>query len=126
MLMSYMGDCSVASLRLILCGCSGFIQKHCRIVYLSRTFIVDCLMASFKIICVDVSSDRLSRLFEIGIFRKIGFLILETTEPPFDHDVICPAALTIHALTDPVVTNEVNVFIAGELAALIRVIPYSA
>ena len=47
-----MGDCSAASPRFILCGCSGFIQKHCRIVYLSRTFIAYGLMASFKVICV--------------------------------------------------------------------------
>ena len=52
--------------------------------------------------------------------------IFETTEPMFNHDVICPTALTIHALADAIVTNEVNVLVAGELAALVRIIPYSA
>ena len=126
MLTSYMGDCSVASPGFILCGCSGCVQKHCRIVYLSRTFIVDRLMTSFKVICVDVSSDCLSRFFEIGIFCEIRFLILETSEPALNHDVICPATFTIHTLTDSVVANEVNVFIASKLAALIGIIPYSA
>ena len=110
----------------ILCGCSGFIQKHCRIVYLSRMFIAYGLMASFKVIGVDVSANCFSCFFEIGVFCEICFLILEASEPPFNHDVICPAAFPVHALTDSVVTDEVNVFIAGELAALIRIIPYSA
>ena len=39
MLTGYMGDCSVSSPGFILCGCSGCVQKHCRIVYLSGTFI---------------------------------------------------------------------------------------
>ena len=64
--------------------------------------------------------------FEIGVFCEIRFFILETSEPALNHDVTCPAAFPIHALTDPVVTDEVNVFIAGELAALITVIPNSA
>ena len=119
MLTSYMEDCSAASPRLILCGCSGFIQKHCRIVYLSRTFIAYGLMASFKVICVDVSANCFSCFFEIGIFCEIRFLILEASEPSFNHDVICPATFTIHTLTDSVVADEVNIFIAGELAALI-------
>ena len=123
MLTGYMGDCSVSSPGFILCGCFGCVQKHCRIVYLSGTFIADCLMASFKVICANVFANCFSCFFEIGVFCEIRFLILEASEPPFNHDVICPAAFPVHALTDSVVTDEVNVFIAGELAALIRVMP---
>ena len=111
MLTGYMRECNVASPGLfILCGCSGFIQKHCRIVNFSRAFIVDCLMASLKIIIVNISSDGFSRFLEISILREICFLILETAKPAFNHDIICPSAFAIHALTDSVITNKVDVF----------------
>ena len=114
MLTGYMRECNVASPGLfILCGCSGFIQKHCRIVNFSRAFIVDCLMASLKIIIVNISSDGFSCFLEISILREICFLIFEAAKPAFNHDIICPAAFAIHALPDPVVSNKVDVFVAG-------------
>lgn len=117
-----MRECNVASPGLfILCGCSGFIQKHCRIVHLCRTLVIDCLMASLKVIIVDISSDGFSCFLEISILREICFLILEASEPALNHDIICPAAFAIRALPDPVVSNKVDVFVAGKLAALIRV-----
>ena len=122
MLTGYMRECNVASPGLfILCGCSGFIQKHCRIVHLCRTLIIDCLMASLKVIIVDISSDGFSCFLEISILREICFLILEAAEPAFNHDIICPSTFAIHALPDSVITNKVDVFVTGELAALIRV-----
>ena len=122
MLTGYMRECNVASPGLFtLCGCSGFIQKHCRIVHLCRTLIIDCLMASLKVIIVDISSDGVSCFLEISILREICFLILEAPEPALNHDIICPAAFTIHALANTVITNESNIFITGKLATLIRV-----
>ena len=107
MLTGYMRECNVASPGLfILCGCSGFIQKHCRIVHLCRTLIIDCLMASLKVIIVDISSDGFSCFLEISILREIRFLILEASEPALNHDIICQAAFTIHALANTVITNE--------------------
>ena len=105
----------------ILCGCSGCIQKHCRIVYLGRSFVPNGLMASFKVIGVDIPSDGFSCFLEISILREICFLILETAEPAFNHDIICPSAFAIHALPDSVITNKVDVFVAGKRSALIRV-----
>lgn len=67
-------------------------------------------MASFKVIGVDIPSDGFS-----------CFLILEAAEPAFNHDIICPSAFAIHALTDSAITNKIDVFVTGELAALIRV-----
>ena len=98
MLTGYMRECNVASPGLfILCGCSGFIQKHCRIVHLCRTLIIDCLMASLKVIIVDISSDGFSCFLEISILREICFLIFEAAEPAFNHDIICPSAFALRS-----------------------------
>ena len=105
----------------ILCGCSGCIQKHYRIIYLGRPFVPNGLMASFKVIGVDIPSDGFSCFLEISILREVCFLILETTKPAFNHDIIRPSAFAIHALLDSVITNKVDVFVAGKLAFLIRV-----
>ena len=70
----------------ILCGCSGCLQKHYRIVYLGRSFVPNGLMASFKVIGVDISSDGFS-----------CFLILEAAEPAFNHDIICPSAFALRS-----------------------------
>ena len=105
----------------ILCGCSGCIQKHYRIVYLSRSFVPNGLMASFKVIGVDISSDGFYCFLEISILREICFLILEAAESAFNHDIICPSAFAIHALPDSVITKKVDVFVTGKLASLIRV-----
>ena len=48
-------------------------------------------------------------------------LYLSIYKPALNHDIICPAAFTIHALANTVITNESNIFITGKLAALIRV-----
>ena len=77
--------------------------------------------ASFKVIGVDISSDGFSRLLEITILREICFLVLETAKPAFNHDIICPAAFTIHTLTNSIIPNKFDVFVTGKLAALILV-----
>ena len=101
----------------ILCSCSGCIQKHYRIVYLGRAFVPNGLMASFKVIGVDIPSDGFSCFLEISILREICFLILEAAEPAFNHDIICPSAFAIHALTDSAITNKIDVFVTGKLAS---------
>ena len=122
MLTGYMRECNVASPGLfILCSSSDFIQKHCRIVHLCRTLIIDCLMASLKVIIVDISSDGFSCFLEISILREICFLILEAAEPAFNHDIICPSTFAIHALPNSIISNKFDVFVTGKLASLIRV-----
>ena len=121
MLADYLWKCVRHLPNFILCGCSGCLQEHYRIVYLSGTFVSNGLMASFKVIGVDISSDGFSRLLEITILREICFLVLETAKPAFNHDIICPAAFTIHTLTNSIIPNKFDVFVTGKLAALIRV-----
>ena len=53
--------------------------------------------------------------------RQVGFLILEGPEPTLDLDIVSPAALAVHALVYIVLLEELFVFLAGELTALIRV-----
>ncbi len=105
----------------ILCSCSGCIQKHYRIVYLGRAFVPNGLMASFKVIGVDIPSDGFSCFLEISILREVCFLILETTKPAFNHDIIRPSAFAIHALPNSIISNKFDVFVTGKLASLIRV-----
>ena len=56
---------------------------------------------------------------DVMLFSQVGFLVLEGSEPPFDHDIIGPPALSFHALPDPVVHQELLVLVTGELTALI-------
>ena len=70
---------------------------------------------------VDIPSNGFSCFLEISILREICFLILEAGELPFNHDIICPSAFAIHGLTDSAITNKIDVFVTGELAALMRV-----
>ena len=94
-----MRECNVASPGLfILCGCSGYIQKHYRIVYLGRPFVPNGLMASFKVIGVDISSNSNSGFLDVVIQRQISFFILEAAEPSLNHDVVSPTAFSIYNL----------------------------
>lgn len=76
-------------------------------------------MAPFKVVVVDVVSDRSLGFLGIVPLSQIGFLIFEGTEPPLDLDVVSPTVLSIHALEYIVLLEKFLVFLAGELAALI-------
>ena len=52
-----------------------------------------------------------SLLHDVVILRQISFFILKAAEPALDHDVICPPAFPVHALTDAVFLYEVNVLL---------------
>ena len=88
---------------------------------LGRPFVPNGLMASFKVIGVDIPSNGFSRFLEISILREVCFLILETAKPAFNHDIICPSAFAIHALPNSIISNKFDVFVTGKLASLIRV-----
>ena len=78
-------------------------------------------MAALEVVLMNVCRNRLSGFSDVVPFRQVGFIIFESAEPPLDHDVVGPAAFAIHALADSVLTKEVPVFAAGELASLIGV-----
>ena len=92
-----------------------------RLLWLHPEALPDSMMASFKVIGVDIPSDGFSRFLEISILREVCFLILETAKPAFNHDIIGPSAFAIHALPNSIISNKFDVFVTGELAALIRV-----
>lgn len=77
-------------------------------------------------ISISYQKDLLSidtRIFtpSIVILGQICFLVLEAPEPSFNHDIVSPAAFTIHALTDLVLFEKIHVLIACKLTALIRI-----
>ena len=78
-------------------------------------------MASLKVVVVDIASDGGSGFLDVMPLRQVGFLILEEPEPALDLDIVSPTALAIHALAYMVLLEELFVFLAGELTALIRV-----
>ena len=82
-------------------------------------------MAPLKVIGVDIMSDSSSGFPDVVVLRQIGFFIFEAAEPSLNHDVVCPAAFPIHALTDTVFLYKVNVLLTCKLASLIRIMPNS-
>ena len=63
-----------------------------------------------------IFTDCLPCFSDIVILGQICFLVLEAPEPSFNHDIISPAAFTIHALTDLVLFEKVHVLIACEFS----------
>ena len=78
-------------------------------------------MATFKVVGIDVFPYCSPGFFDVGVFCKVCLFVLEAPEPAFDHDVVGPPAFAIHTLTDAVAADEVDILIACELTALIRI-----
>ena len=72
-------------------------------------------MTTFKVVSVHIFTDCLPCFSDIVILGQICFLVLETPEPSFDHDIVSPAAFTIHALTDLVLFEKIHILIACKL-----------
>ena len=78
-------------------------------------------MTALKVVDMYIAFDSRPCFPDVGILRKIGFLIFEATKPAFNHDVVCPAAFSIHALADMVFFEKCYVLGACKLTSLIRV-----
>lgn len=100
-------------------GC--IVNQQCWIITGGRSLVIDGGMATFKIVGMYIFANRFPCLADIGILGQICFLILKTAEPSFNHDIICPMAFSIHALTDVVLLEKIYIFVACKLASLIRI-----
>ena len=78
-------------------------------------------MAALKVVGVDILPYGDPGFTDVIALRRISFFVLEAAEPSLNHDVICPTAFPVHALTDPVFVHEVNVLLTCELTSLIRI-----
>ena len=78
--------------------------------------IIECRMTTFKVVSVHIFTDCLPCFSDIVILGQICFLVLEASEPSFNHDIVSPPAFTIHALTDLVLFEKVHVLIACEFS----------
>ena len=78
-------------------------------------------MTALKVVGMYIAFDSRSRFQDVGILCKIGFIIFEAAKSAFNHDVVCPAAFSIHALTDMVFFEKCYVLGACKLTSLIRV-----
>ena len=78
-------------------------------------------MTTFKVVCMHIFPNSLPCFSDIVVLSQICFLVLETPEPSFNHDIVSPPAFTIHALMDLVFFEEIHVLIACKLTALIRI-----
>ena len=118
MLTGYTRECNVASPDFILCGCSGFIQKHCRIVNFSRAFIVDCLMVSLKIIIVNHIFRWLLASFEISIPARYASSYLKLRNQRSIMILSAQRAFAIHAL--PILLSRIKSMYLSLVNWLIR------
>ena len=71
--------------------------------------IIECRMTTFKVVSVHIFTDCLPCFSDIVILGQICFLVLEASEPSFNHDIVSPPAFTIHALTDLVLFERYNI-----------------
>lgn len=78
-------------------------------------------MTPLKVVNMNILSDGSSGFLDIIILCQIGFLILEASKPALNHDIVRPAAFSIHALADAVFFYEINVLLTGKLASLVRI-----
>ena len=76
-------------------------------------------MTTFKVVCMHIFPNSLPCFSDIVVLGQICFLVHETPELSFDHDIVSPATFTIHALTDLVLFEKVHVLIACKLTTLI-------
>ena len=65
-------------------------------------------MTPLKVVSVDILPDGCSGIFDVIVLCQVGFFILEATEPALNHDVVCPAAFAIHALTNTIFLYKIN------------------
>ena len=96
-------------------------QEHRRIVAFSQCFVIKGRMVSFKVVSVDVTSNRSSGFLDVVMLRQINFFIFEAAKTTLNHDVVGPAAFSVHALADIIFFYKVNVLPTCKLATLIRV-----
>lgn len=75
-------------------------------------------MAPLKIIGMDVVSDGDRASLIIIVLGQVGFLILKAAEPPFNHDIIRPAAFPVHAPGKCHFFHKVDVLLTGKLRSL--------
>ena len=73
------------------------------------------------VIGIDVASDASVKILRGPKLFDVDVLGFEAKEPTLDHDVILPAGLTVHALSDTEGFQKLLVVIAGKLTALVRV-----
>ena len=91
------------------------IQKQDRIIAGCRCLIIECRMTTFKVVSVHIFTDCLPCFSDIVILGQICFLVLEAPEPSFNHNIVSPAAFTIHALKDLVLFEKIHILIACKL-----------
>lgn len=96
-------------------------QQHCRIIAFSRCLIVKCGVTPLKVVGVNILSNGSSDFFDVIVLCQIGFFILEATKPALNHDIVRPAAFSIHALADAVFFYEINILLTCKLTSLVRI-----
>ena len=78
-------------------------------------------MRTYAIVVIHILGDELAQFPRSVILVRVKLLRLEAAEPSLYHDVVGPLAAAVHALPDAIAAKQLFVFLACELAALIRV-----
>lgn len=78
-------------------------------------------MTPLKVVGVNILSNGSSGFFDVIVLCQIGFFILEAMKPALNHDIVRPAAFSIHALADAVSFYEINALLTCKLTSLVRI-----
>lgn len=74
-----------------------------------------------KVTSVDISANGSAGFFDITVLCQICFFVFKAAEPPFNHNIIRPAAFTIHTLPDAIFFHKIYIFLTCKRASLIRI-----
>ena len=78
-------------------------------------------MGAFVVVFVNVLPDACPKFSWRGVFGDVYVVAFQASEPTLYDYVINPAGLSVHALSDAILFQKLDVIVAGELCALVRV-----
>lgn len=78
-------------------------------------------MGTQTVVVINVASDRLPQFPGGAEFIDVNQLRFQAAEPALDHNIVCPAGFTVHALADMQSFQKLFILVACKLASLIRV-----
>ena len=73
------------------------------------------------IVKMDVTTNAIAGLARAVIIVQIDFIVLQTTPKSFNGDVVCCTTFTIHADTNVVFFQQIDVLRTRKMAALVTV-----
>ena len=90
-------------------------------VQVSWTMIIQCCMRTFCIVAVNIVSNSLTQFTWSLKFIDVNQLTFQAAKPSLNHNVVCPACFSVHALLYLIFFQPALIIFAGKLTALVRI-----